>query len=55
DAVRKPLEERKKTLEESLYSDSPDAQAMLQKLREVQEEEKFISSEIRKRCIPKYS
>ncbi|CAJ2640106.1 unnamed protein product [Trifolium pratense] len=49
DAVRKPLEERKRTLEESLYSNSPDAQAMLQKLREVQEEEKFISSEIRKR------
>ncbi|KAL5077336.1 hypothetical protein RYX36_016320 [Vicia faba] len=49
DAVRKPLEERKRTLEESLYSNSPDAQAMLQKLREVQQEEEFISSEIRKR------
>jgi ATP-dependent DNA ligase len=55
DAVRKPLEERKRTLEESLYSNSPDAQAILQKLREVHEEEKFISSEIIKRCMPKYS
>lgn len=49
DAIRKPLEERKKTLEESLYSSSPDAHVMLQKLREVQQEEKSISSEIRKR------
>uniref|UniRef100_A0A1S3E5A2 Coiled-coil domain-containing protein 22 n=1 Tax=Cicer arietinum TaxID=3827 RepID=A0A1S3E5A2_CICAR len=49
DAVRKPLEERKRTLEESLYLNSPDAQAMLHKLREVQQEEDFISSEIRKR------
>ncbi|XP_058788111.1 uncharacterized protein LOC131662361 [Vicia villosa] len=49
DAVRKPLEERKRTLEESLYSNSPDAQVMLQKLREVQKEEQFISSEIKKR------
>lgn len=49
DAIRKPLEERKRTLEESLYSSSPDAQVMLQKLREVQQEEKSISSEIRKR------
>ncbi|CAL5202376.1 unnamed protein product [Lathyrus oleraceus] len=49
DAVRKPLEERKRTLEESLYSNNSDAQVMLQKLREVQQEERFISSEIRKR------
>jgi len=54
DAIRKPLEERKRTLEESLYSSSPDAQVMLQKLREVQQEEKSISSEIRKRCISKF-
>ncbi|CAK8565766.1 unnamed protein product [Lathyrus sativus] len=49
DDVRKALEERKKTLEESLYSNNPDAQVMLQKLREGQLEEQFISSEIRKR------
>lgn len=49
DAVRKPLEERKRLLEESLYSNNPDALEMLQKLRELQLEEQFISSEIIKR------
>ncbi|TKY47058.1 Coiled-coil domain-containing protein 2 [Spatholobus suberectus] len=49
DAVRKPLEERKRSLEESLYSNNPDALEMLQKLREVQQEEQFILFEIMKR------
>lgn len=49
DAVRKPLEERKRSLEESLYSNNPDALEMLQKLREVQQEQQFILSEIMKR------
>ncbi|KAG5090852.1 hypothetical protein JHK82_049630 [Glycine max] len=49
DTVRKPLEERKRSLEESLYSNNPDALEMLQKLREAQQEEQFILSEIMKR------
>ncbi|KAL2332852.1 hypothetical protein Fmac_014065 [Flemingia macrophylla] len=49
DAERKPLEERKRSLEESLYSNNPDALEMLQKLREVQQEEQFILSENMKR------
>ena len=34
DAVRKPSEERKRNLEESLITDNPDAQEMLQRLKE---------------------
>ncbi|KAK7305276.1 hypothetical protein VNO77_43178 [Canavalia gladiata] len=49
DAVRKQLEERKRSLEESLYSNNPDALEMLQKLRQVQQEELFIISETIKR------
>ncbi|RDX83152.1 Coiled-coil domain-containing protein 22-like protein, partial [Mucuna pruriens] len=49
DTVRKPLEERKRSLEESLYSNNPDTIEMLQKLREMQQEEQFILSEIMKR------
>ncbi|KAL5164607.1 Coiled-coil domain-containing protein 22 [Glycine soja] len=49
DTVRKPLEERKRSLEESLYSNNPDALEMLQKLREAQQEEQFTLSEIMKR------
>ncbi|XP_020232843.1 coiled-coil domain-containing protein 22 isoform X1 [Cajanus cajan] len=49
DAVRKPLEEKKISLEESLYSNNPDALEMLHKLREVQQEEQIILSEIMKR------
>ncbi|QCD78131.1 hypothetical protein DEO72_LG1g1761 [Vigna unguiculata] len=49
DAARKHPEERKRSLEESLYSNNPDALEMLQKIREVQQEEQFISSEIVKR------
>lgn len=55
DAVRKPLEERKRSLEESLFSNDPDALEMLQKLRELQQEEQFILSEIIKRYISKNS
>lgn len=55
DAVRKPLEERKRSLEESLYSNNPDALEMLQKLREVQQEQQFILSEIMKRYISKFN
>jgi len=51
DAEGKPLEERKRSLEESLYSNDPDALEMLQKMREVQQEEQFILSEIMKRYI----
>ncbi|KAK7301899.1 hypothetical protein RJT34_12776 [Clitoria ternatea] len=49
DSVRKPLEERKRSLEDSLYSNNPNALEMLQKLRDVQQEEKFIVSEFMKR------
>ncbi|CAJ1963844.1 unnamed protein product [Sphenostylis stenocarpa] len=49
DAVRKPLEERKESLEETLYSNNPDALKMLLKMKEVQQEEQFILSEIMKR------
>lgn len=49
--ARKPLEERKRSLEESLYSNNQDALEVLQKIREVQQEEEFISSEIMKRYI----
>ncbi|MED6219791.1 hypothetical protein PIB30_039005 [Stylosanthes scabra] len=49
DPVRKSLEEKKRSLEDSLYSSNPDLQEMLQKLRECQQEEQLILSEIRKR------
>ena len=49
DDVRKPLEERKRSLEDSLFSDNPGLLEMLQKLRECQQEEHAILSEIRKR------
>lgn len=54
-AVRKPLEERKRSLEESLFLNNPDAQEMLQKLREVEQEEQFILSELKKRYISNHS
>lgn len=50
DAVRKPLEERRTSLE-CLFSNNPDAQEIFQKLREVEQEEQFILSEIEKRYI----
>jgi hypothetical protein len=43
------LEEKKRSLEESLYANSPEAQEKLQKLREVELEKQSILSEIRKR------
>lgn len=49
DAVRKSLEEKKRSLEESLYANSPEAQEKLQKLREVELEKQAILSEIGKR------
>ncbi|KAJ7960969.1 coiled-coil domain-containing protein 22 [Quillaja saponaria] len=49
DAVRKQLEERKRSLGESLYANNPCAQEMLQKWREVELERQSIVSEIRKR------
>ncbi|CAL0309737.1 unnamed protein product [Lupinus luteus] len=49
DAIRKPLEKRKRSLEESLFSDDADALEMLQKMRELQQEEQLILSEIVKR------
>ncbi|KAE9591053.1 hypothetical protein Lal_00021509 [Lupinus albus] len=49
DAVREPLEKRKRSLEESLFSNNPDALEMLQKMRELQQEEEHILSEIVKR------
>ncbi|XP_062170654.1 uncharacterized protein LOC133876397 isoform X2 [Alnus glutinosa] len=46
---RKSLEEKKRSLEESLYANSPEAQEKLQKLREVELEKQSVLSEIRKR------
>ncbi|KAF3453274.1 hypothetical protein FNV43_RR03714 [Rhamnella rubrinervis] len=49
EAVRMPLEEKKKSLEQSLYANNPEAQEKLQKLRELELEKQSITSEIRKR------
>ncbi|TYH35002.1 hypothetical protein ES332_D13G163300v1 [Gossypium tomentosum] len=49
DAVRKPIEEKKRSLEEHLYANIPEAQEKLQKLREIELETQLTSSEIRKR------
>ncbi|XVE50886.1 hypothetical protein DITRI_Ditri01bG0199400 [Diplodiscus trichospermus] len=49
DAFREPFEEKKRSLEECLYANIPEAQAKLQKLREIDLEMQFTSSEIRKR------
>ncbi|XP_015577023.1 coiled-coil domain-containing protein 22 homolog [Ricinus communis] len=48
DAFRKPLEEKKISLEESLYANIPEAREKLQKLREVELERESILSEIRR-------
>ena len=48
EAVRMPLEEKKKSLEQSLYANNPEAQEKLQKLRELELEKQSIISEIRK-------
>ncbi|KAK8318144.1 hypothetical protein V6Z12_A13G155600 [Gossypium hirsutum] len=49
DAVQKPIEEKKRSLEEHLYANNPVAQEKLQKLREIELEMQLTSSEIRKR------
>ncbi|XWS11387.1 hypothetical protein CRYUN_Cryun38cG0079500 [Craigia yunnanensis] len=49
DAFRKPFEEKKRSLEECLYANNPEAQEKLQKLKEIELEMQFTSSEIRKR------
>ncbi|GLT79535.1 hypothetical protein SLA2020_510200 [Shorea laevis] len=48
-AFRSPLEEKKKSLEDSMYASNPVAQQKLQKLREVELEIQSIFSEIRRR------
>ncbi|KAE8702739.1 Coiled-coil domain-containing protein 22, putative isoform 2 [Hibiscus syriacus] len=50
DAFRKPIEEKKRNLEECLYVNNPEALEKLQKLREIELEIQFTSFEIRKRC-----
>ncbi|CAK7324475.1 unnamed protein product [Dovyalis caffra] len=49
DSFRKPLEEKKRNLEESLYANIPDSQEKLQKLRELEQERQLVLSEITKR------
>ncbi|XVF03607.1 hypothetical protein REPUB_Repub05bG0007700 [Reevesia pubescens] len=48
-SFQKPLEEKKRSLEECLYANTPEAQEKLQKLRDIELEMQFASSEIRKR------
>lgn len=48
-----PIEEKKERLEYSLYTNNPEAQEKLQKLREIELEKKSIISEIRKRLGPR--
>ncbi|KAF9666564.1 hypothetical protein SADUNF_Sadunf16G0242000 [Salix dunnii] len=49
DAFRKPLEDKKRNLEESLYANIPDSQEKLLKLRELEHEKQLVLSEITKR------
>ncbi|KAJ0101511.1 hypothetical protein Patl1_03806 [Pistacia atlantica] len=49
DESRKSLEEKKRSLEESILANDPEAQEKLQKLREVELERQSVLSEIRKR------
>ncbi|GMJ11584.1 hypothetical protein like AT1G55830 [Hibiscus trionum] len=49
DAFRKPTEEKKRNLEECLYANNPEALEKLQKLREIELEMQFTSSEIKRR------
>lgn len=53
DALKESLEEKKRSLEESLDANEPEAQAKLLKLREVELERQSVLSEIRKRYIIK--
>ncbi|CAI0378404.1 unnamed protein product [Linum tenue] len=46
---RQPLEEKKKSIEDSLYSEIPEAQGKLHKLRELDLERESVLSEIRRR------
>lgn len=49
EVVRKHLEEKKKSLEESLYANNPDAQEKLQKLKNLELEKESILSAVQKR------
>ncbi|PQQ20314.1 coiled-coil domain-containing protein 22 isoform X2 [Prunus yedoensis var. nudiflora] len=49
EVVRKRLEEKKKSLEESLYANNPDAQEKLQKLKNLELEKESILSAVQKR------
>ncbi|KAG2682640.1 hypothetical protein I3760_11G200300 [Carya illinoinensis] len=49
EALRESLEEKKRSLEEFLYANNPEAQEKLQKLREVELEKQGVLSEIRHR------
>ncbi|XP_068338511.1 uncharacterized protein [Pyrus communis] len=49
EAVRKPLEEKMKSLQESVYANNPYAQEKLQKLKDYELEKESILSEIQKR------
>ncbi|WCJ33135.1 Coiled-coil domain-containing protein 22 [Euphorbia peplus] len=51
EAFRKPLEERKRSSEESLYANIPEGQEKLQKLREIELEKQSILSEISRRDV----
>lgn len=53
DAFRNSLEEKRRSLEETLYANEPEAREKLQKLREVKLERKSVLSEIRKRYLIK--
>lgn len=49
EALRKPLEEEKKSLQDSLYENSPETKENLLKLRGIELETQTILSEIKKR------
>lgn len=50
-ASRTSLEEKRRSLEETVHANDPEAQEKLQKLREVELERLSVLSEIRKRYI----
>lgn len=51
EVVRRPLEEKNKSLDESLYANNPVALEKLQKLKDLELEKESILSGIRKRCV----
>lgn len=51
EVVRRPLEEKKKSPEESLYANDPVALEKLQKLKDLELEKESILSGIQKRCV----